>query len=291
MTKEALTIYCDCAYYDLVRPEVKSKALAAIRAGGGAVEAVPDLCRMCAEGDPRLKEWAKADSLRIFACYPRAVKWLFAAGGAPLRDKGVEFVNMRTCEPEEVVSSLHAEARGGEAIKEVQLEKSGDWIPWFPVIDYERCQNCKQCYGFCLFGVFQLCEDDRVEVRNPANCKTNCPACAKACPHSAIIFPKYGQGPINGDEPDTPASGEKDRADLADLLGGNVYDTIRKRGKRFSGNASQGPSVMKELREKLDIPADVLASLSPAELSGIKKKAEKKSADAKQNAGESEDDE
>ena len=319
MASKTLTIYCDCAYYDLVRPEVKSKVLAAIQAGGGESEAVPDLCRLCAERDARLKDWAKADSLRIFACYPRAVKCLFHAGGAPLPDKGVEFINMRAGDLESQISNLKLEMgdsrpqdeelhlkseisnlksegragdltqrAGGPAATSGRAHiggTAGDWIPWFPVIDYDRCQNCKQCFGFCLFGVYQLSDGDRVDVRNPANCKTNCPACAKACPHSAIIFPKYGQGPINGDEPLTPASEEKDKADLADVLGGNIYDTIRKRGKRFSGNASQGPSVMKELREKLDIPADVLASMTPAELAGIKRKAEKKSADARQDAG------
>lgn len=272
MAEKALTIYCDCAYYDLVGPEVKAEVLDAIRAGGGEFEAVADLCRMCAESDPRLKEWAKADSLRIFACYPRAVRWLFHAAGAPLRDAGVEFINMRTGQIEEIVRSLRDEPSDGAVHKDIYLEKSGDWIPWFPVIDYERCQNCKQCYGFCLFGVFEVSEDDKVEVRNPANCKTNCPACGKACPHSAIIFPKYGEGPVNGDEPDTPASEEKDKVDLADLLGGDVYDTIRKRGKggkRFSADTKAGVSGFKEMQERLGIPADVLSSLSPAELAGI----------------------
>lgn len=323
MAPKTLTIYCDCAYYNLVQPDMKSKALDAIRAGG-EVEAVPDLCRLCAERDARLKDWAKADSLRIFACYPRAVKWLFHAGGAPLRDEGVEFINMRTGDLESQISNfkleigdskpqdeelhlkseisnLKSEVRAGDLPRRAggpaatsgraHVGGTAGWIPWFPVIDYDRCQNCKQCYGFCLFGVYQLCDGDRVEVRNPAHCKTNCPACAKACPHGAIIFPKYAQGPINGDEPLTPAPEEKDKADLADVLGGNIYDTIRKRGKRFSGNTSQGPSVMKELREKLDIPADVLASMTPAELAGIKKKAEKKSANAKHISGESDNNE
>jgi ferredoxin len=40
--------------------------------------------------------------------------------------------------------------------------------------------------------------DDRVRVMNPANCKNNCPACARNCPSEAIIFPKYGRSPING---------------------------------------------------------------------------------------------
>lgn len=291
MASKALTIYCHCAHYDLARPEVKSEALDAIKACGGEFEAVADLCRMCAEGDPKLKEWAQADSLKIFACYPRAVKWLFHAGGAPLRDEGVEFVNMRTGEIEEALSSLHDEQSDGTAVKEIQLEKTGDWAPWFPVIDYERCQQCKQCFGFCLFGVYQLCDDDKkVEVRNPANCKTNCPACAKACPHSAIIFPKYSDGPVNGDEPDTTVSEEKAKADLGDLLGGDIYDIIRKRGKggkRFSADAPKGPSMMKELREKLGIPAEVLASLTPAEMAGIKKKADKKSSSGGER-GESE---
>ena len=290
MASKALTIYCHCAYYDLTRPEVKSEVLDAIKAGGGEFEAVSDLCRMCAEGDPRLKRWAQADSLRIFACYPRAVKWLFHAGGAPLRDERVEFINMRTGEVEEALSSLRAEQSIGTAPKEVQLEKTGDWVPWFPVIDYERCQNCKQCFGFCLFGVYQLCDDETVEVRNPANCKTNCPACAKACPHSAIIFPKYGEEPVNGDEPDAPVSAEEAKANLGDLLGGDIYDTIRKRdkgSKRFSADAPKGPSIMKELRDKLGIPADVLTSLTAAEMAGIKKKSDKRSSSGGER-GESE---
>ena len=297
MGQKAVTIYCDCSYYDLARAEVKSAVLDALKASGVEFEAVADLCRLCAEGDPRVKEWAEADSLRIFACYPRAVKWLFHAAGTPLPGKGVEFINMRTGDVEKIVSALREEGSAESVQREVQLEKTGDWIPWFPVIDYGRCEQCKQCFGFCLFGVYKVCDDGRVEVRNPANCKTNCPACAKACPHSAIIFPKYGEGPINGDEFD--AVEDEGKADtqgtsLADILDGDIYDTIRKRGKRFSGDTPKGPSIMKELREKLDIPAEVLASLSPAEMAGIKKRAEKKGGNAKRSddeRGESENDE
>lgn len=297
MGQKAVTIYCDCGYYDLARAEVKSAVLDALKSSGVEFEAVADLCQLCAEGDSRVKEWAEADSLRIFACYPRAVKWLFHSAGAPLPGKGVEFINMRTGDVEKIVSSLREEGSAESVQREVQLEKTGDWIPWFPVIDYGRCEQCKQCFGFCLFGVYEVCDDGRVEVRNPANCKTNCPACAKACPHSAIIFPKYGEGPINGDEFD--AVEDEGKADtqgtsLADILDGDIYDTIRKRRKRFSGDAHKGPSIMKELREKLDVPAEVLASLSPAEMAGIKKRAEKKGGNAKRSddeRGESEDDE
>jgi len=291
-----LLIYCHCAYYQVIPDSVKAAVLNAIKAAGVEFEAVPDLCRMCAKRDPRLKDWANAESLRIFACYPRAVRWLFHAGGAPLPPQGVEFVNMRTGQAEEMVSLLRHRQIRDKATDEIRLEKEGDWIPWFPVIDYDRCKNCKQCLGFCLFGVYELSENDRVEVRNPANCKTNCPACARACPNSAIIFPKYSEGPINGDEVKEQASQDKEsKADLADLLSGDVYNTIRKRGKggkRFSAGAdapekadlSGKSSSLKELQEKLAIPPEVLASLSPAEMIGIRKRAaEKKRRNARQS--------
>jgi hypothetical protein len=56
---------------------------------------VPDLCEMAARGDARLRELAEVDALRIAACYPRAVKWLFAAAGATLPEGAVRIWNMR----------------------------------------------------------------------------------------------------------------------------------------------------------------------------------------------------
>lgn len=294
-----MLIYCHCAYYQIIPDSVKTSVLNAIKAAGVEFEAVPDLCRMCAKRDPRLKDWASVEPLRIFACYPRAVRWLFYAAGAPLPPQGVEFVNMRIGDLDSQISNFKLEISDSRPhdrdlhlkseISNVKSEvRAGGWIPWFPVIDYDRCENCKQCLGFCLFGVYELSDGDKVEVRNPANCKTNCPACARACPNSAIIFPKYGEGPINGDEVKERASQDKEsKADLADLLSGDVYNTIRKRGKggkRFSAGADAAEKVglsgksssLKELQEKLAIPPEVLASLSPAEMIGIRKRAAEK---------------
>lgn len=295
----SLSIYCHCAYYQIIPDSVKAAVLNAIKAAGVEFEAVPDLCRMCAKRDPRLKDWTNAESLRIFACYPRAVRWLFHAGGAPLPLQGVEFVNMRTGQVEEMVSLLRHRQIRGKSTDDIRLEKEGDWIPWFPVIDYDRCENCKQCLGFCLFGVYELSDGDKVEVRNPANCKTNCPACARACPNSAIIFPKYSEGPVNGDEVRERAYEDREvKANLTNLLSGDVYNAIRKRGKggkRFSAGAdaqekadlSGKSSSLKELQEKLAIPPEVLASLSPAEMTGIRERAaEKNRRNARQSPNE-----
>jgi hypothetical protein len=97
-------LYCRCAYAQVVPREVKDQVLEALAASGRSFEAVPDLCEMSAHRDPRLQELASSPGLKIAACYPRAVKWLFAAAGAPLPKDGVEVLNMRV-EPAEAVSA------------------------------------------------------------------------------------------------------------------------------------------------------------------------------------------
>jgi NAD-dependent dihydropyrimidine dehydrogenase PreA subunit len=279
VTKQDITIYCHCTYYQLTPDSVKEKVLNTLKNSGTEFEAVADLCRMCAKGDPELQRWAQHKSIRIIACYPRTVKWLFYAAGVPLPETGVEFLNMRSDSTEKIVSSLTSTSAGKQT-GNIQLEKTGNWVPWFPVIDYDRCTSCKQCLNFCLFGVYELSEQNRVEVRNPANCKTNCPACARACPNSAIIFPKYSDSPINGDEVrEQIQQAQEMKLDMSKLSDVNVYDAIRRRSKstkRFSrkteqqAGTGQGASFLKELQEKLDIPPDVLASLSPVEMANIK---------------------
>ena len=91
---------------------------------------------------------------------------------------------------------------------------------WHPEIDAARCNQCRQCLNFCLFGVYALDAEDKVEVRNPRQCKPGCPACARVCPEGAILFPKH----------DGEALG---KTDLSALLGGDFYEKLRERN-RFS---------------------------------------------------------
>jgi len=301
MADQGLTIYCHCAYYDLVSAQARADVLDALRSCGARFEVVTDLCLMCARGCEELKDWASEKDLRIIACYPRAVRWLFHRAGAPLAE-GVEILNMRTMSPEEVISSL-PRGRGPEVGKGLDLDRKDDWVPWFPVIDYDRCANCKQCLDFCLFGVYELDDQGKVEVARPANCKTNCPACARACPQSAIIFPKYGQGPINGDEVprQTPGLGGT-RGNLAEVLSGDIYEGLRKRGKagkRFStaGRRDVGPGIehqcpnLKRLQEELGIGPDVLSSISAEDMMRISRRAAELRQDAeKPGQDESADD-
>ncbi len=290
--KRPHVVFCGCAHYETIPQAVKGQVFTSLRDAGIAVEAIPDLCGMAAGRHPRLRHWAQADPLVVVACFPRAVRWLFEAAGAPLDPERTRLFNMRTQSPEEIARELITDGGSWMIEEKSALSASNhqssienhqsDWVPWFPVIDYDRCANCKQCMNFCLFGVYGLSDEGRVEVQNPAGCKTNCPACARMCPASAIIFPKYADSPINGDDVAPPAEVRQESApDLRSLLRGDVYDRIRRREpgrRRFSTDARDsvpaGPCpTIDALRRDLDIPDDVLASLSGAELQRLRAQA------------------
>jgi NAD-dependent dihydropyrimidine dehydrogenase PreA subunit len=150
------------------------------------------------------------------------------------------------------------------------------WKPWFPVIDYSRCTNCMQCLSFCLFDVYGVSADRKIQVQNQSNCKTDCPACSRVCPAVAIMFPKYRHGPINGEEvTDDDVRREAMKVDISALLGGDIYSMLRDRSAKAKSRFSKERDDDRALKERqnclialkkdLDIPAEVLAALPSLE--------------------------
>lgn len=173
--------------------------------------------------------------------------------------------------PEEIVD-LVATTREELGVELNQPGVPGSWKPWFPVIDYDRCTNCMQCLSFCLFDVYGVDGDKRIQVQNNDNCKTNCPACSRVCPEVAIMFPKYHAGPINGEEvKQEDVARESMKVDITSLLGGDIYSSLRTRSEKAKSRFSKERSPDKALNErkrcltKLQqsglIPAEVLAEL------------------------------
>jgi hypothetical protein len=99
-------LYCHCAFAQVVPKEVKEAVLRKLCEAGVSFEAVADLCEASARGDASLKRLAESGSIKIAACYPRAVKWLFNAAHAPLPADSTEVLNMRTQSAEEILSGL-----------------------------------------------------------------------------------------------------------------------------------------------------------------------------------------
>lgn len=186
---------------------------------------------------------------------------------------------------EDATGKTHIEARditglGAEAVLalvektrgERPMNQPGTWKPWFPVIDYARCTNCMQCLSFCLFDVYGVSQEGKIQVQNNDNCKTNCPACSRVCPEVAIMFPKYSSAPINGDVVNTDdLRREKMKVDITSLLGGDIYASLKDRSAQAKSRFSKERSPDKALEERKKcltkmaadgfIPAEVLASL------------------------------
>lgn len=194
-----------------------------------------------------------------------------AISGAPGRG---DLHNVAGLNPDEVVAFVSTRASQPES------HPSGKrWKPWFPVIDQQRCTNCMQCLSFCLFDVYGVSKDGRLQVQNESNCKTDCPACSRVCPEVAIMFPKYKAGPINGDEVSSDdIRREAMKVDISALLGGDIYNLLRDRSAKAKSRFSLERDDDRALRERqrcldklqkdgggIEIPQEVLASLPSTE--------------------------
>lgn len=115
MSQAPRILYCHCAYAQVVPKDVKEAVLRRLAEAGIAFEAVADLCEMSARRDPALQRLASGSGpsadgvpggVKIAACYPRAVKWLFSAAEAPLPAAQTEVLNMRVATADDVVRAL-----------------------------------------------------------------------------------------------------------------------------------------------------------------------------------------
>ena len=107
MSQAPRILFCHCNYARVVPDEVKSSVLEGLCASGQAFEAVADLCEMAARRDPSLKRLATGETpVKIAACYPRAVKWIFGGCQAPLNTEKTEVINMRELTAEDATTSV-----------------------------------------------------------------------------------------------------------------------------------------------------------------------------------------
>jgi NAD-dependent dihydropyrimidine dehydrogenase PreA subunit len=156
------------------------------------------------------KLWKKlADHLSnaIFLCWlqPRPARWLLKRHQIECDES--QFLNLNSFS--DIESAFEAimnivksgptanidgkQGRGGKKSLPCNTKELTEVISprWYPVIDGSRCINCQHCLQFCLFGVYELDANGKVQVLNPDQCKPGCPACARICPQSAIMFPLY----------------------------------------------------------------------------------------------------
>ena len=272
MTTPLRILLCRCSQADKVDPLAADKILDALSKSNALVTVADDLCGLAAAKDPLLAEIAAAPRSAVIACRTRAVKWLFAAAGVPLDESKTAIYALRDQTAADILSALAGDAQPADAANQIDtVTHDSDWPPWFPVIDRDRCVNCMQCMNFCLFGTYSLSDYKQVVVAKPDACKNLCPACARICPKSAIIFPKYEHSPIDG--ADVPEDADGPAVNLDALKQGDVYARLRQRSgkQRFSPTRDEEDAAAQpsDLADRLGVPPEVIAAMSPEELRKI----------------------
>lgn len=196
---------------------------------------VSDLCGMVAVNPGKIKEDISGYSeLLVIGCYPRTMRLLLKQViGDGINALTIRYINLQETEPEEVVGQVERFAAGDGAPRIMEIREDSGWPSWYPVIDEVRCTICGQCADFCLFGVYEKTAE-AVKVVYPQGCKNQCPACARICPVTAIIFPKYKQGGAIGgsDAIDEVAEQKRQAQDIEAILGNDIYAALQKRKAR-----------------------------------------------------------
>ncbi len=226
-------IFCNCGG-ERIRPGLLSGIGEYLKNSPAKVTVLSDLCGVTAKRKEALSDLFNAgEEYLILGCYPRTMNLLLdQINEQEWKSAKVKHVNLlELSSEEEAIGEINGfiDGHDGTASHNEIIENSG-WPSWYPVIDYSRCTSCGQCADFCLFGVYDKSET-RINVNNPAGCKINCPACARICPLTAIIFPKYKNGGAIGgsDEIDEQAEHLRQAIDIESLLGSNIYNAIEKR--------------------------------------------------------------
>ena len=148
MSEHRPILYCRCAYAKVLPEDVKDLVLERLIDSNVPFESVSDLCEMSARKDPGLVPLSQQAGLRIVACYPRAVKWLFSAAGAAIQTESgqsesgpsksgesesrksdakepvyIEVLNMRTDTADSVCAKLGIGAK--ETVEGAHIQSTG----------------------------------------------------------------------------------------------------------------------------------------------------------------------
>jgi ferredoxin len=196
---------------------------------------ISDLCGLSVSGKEEISQvFSNTDKVLLLACYPRTINIVLTNAGIDFQNSKYHLLNIRELNDHQIFNEieLFCEEDAGEH-SYTEIKSDEEWPAWYPIIDESRCTSCGQCANFCLFGVYEI-NDIKVHVINPHGCKNNCPACARICPQTAIIFPKYQQGGAIGgsDQIDEVAEQQRQVQDIATILGSDIYQALEQRKKK-----------------------------------------------------------
>ncbi len=230
-------LYCNCGG-GRIDAETRQAVESALKSAGVPVTILSDLCGIAARQPDNLKGLvAPGTETLVTGCYKRTMDLLVRYAGISGFPGDSAHLNLIDTDCGQALEQIAAFTQGADgSSSHTEITEGSDWPSWYPVIDPLRCTNCGQCADFCLFGVYEK-SDSFPRVVHPQECKNNCPACARICPSTAIIFPKYKDGGAIGGSEEINEQAEQIRQaqDIEHFLGNDLYEALeRRKAKRKS---------------------------------------------------------
>jgi len=229
-------IFCSCGSERINQEKLESIEKILIDTNIDLIK-ISDLCGVSVKNRETLKGiFPGTNEYLIIACHSRTIRLLLDKAGIDTKEGSFKFINFFESDIEEIKRETVSFKNRVDTHVKASFEEISSypgWISWYPIIDYTRCTSCGQCADFCLFGVYDK-SDGKINVVNPEGCKINCPACARICPQTAIIFPKYiSGGAIGGSDVIDEISEQKRQAeDINTLLNSDIYSALEKRKQK-----------------------------------------------------------
>lgn len=212
-------IICGCERGRKISPSLVDEFKNSLSESGKDYIYIEDLCGSVINEPEKIREILSENESVLVGCHSRALQNL-------IRRADIDNVSTYHIKDSKTINTDEVSNDG----KITLIKYNGEWKPWFPVIDYDKCTGCKKCLNFCLFGVYTANDEGKIDVSSPANCKDMCPACARVCPEGAIIFSKHEDSPIDGGESTSAPLTEN----LLDKLQTeDVYKVLKERRKAF----------------------------------------------------------
>ncbi len=261
-------LFCNCEG-EIITSERLQSIKAHLKQVKADVIFVSDLCRLSVTGGDELTVFFNEEhEYLIIGCFSRTMKLLFDGFLVNSEKASITYLNFLESDNGGLfyaIDNFCANSQQQNTINEFITPK--EWPSWYPIIDYSRCTACGQCADFCLFCVYEK-NEKRVSVVNPQGCKNNCPACARICPHTAIIFPKYKHGgAISGSaEIDEMAEQKRQAMDIESILGNDIYSALEQR--KLKRHSIVRNDVMKKAMEERDKALKENGKLAPKSPAG-----------------------
>lgn len=224
-------VFCKCGGERIGRERLFSLEKS-LESYGTELIKLSDLCGIVALDKEKLSGIFNGDDkVLIIGCNIRSIRLILEQADVNISSDSFQFTNFLELSDEDILVEASEFSESDSKVSSFkEISGPAEWPSWYPVIDYSRCSNCGQCADFCLFGVYEK-GDNKVRVINPQQCKNNCPACARICPQTAIVFPKYKIGGAIGGSNNIDEISEQKRqsSDITLFLEGDIYNALEQR--------------------------------------------------------------